>query len=252
MLPFRIDYVDTVKVGDVKEKQVSAIATEEALLSPERISGVVDYTLAHFDQKTRRASSYEHSVVTNVEEASRTRQRSDAISLRKRVRGFNAIFATASIPAARRYYNEFGRKQANLPPDQQLKICSFTLTTLTSPPRMESLGEEAFETEAMSSDDRTFLEDAIQDYNAMFGASYDTSSDKFQNYYKDLSLRLKSREPDMVIVVNVFLTGFDATTLNTLFVFSSILRLENILTSLAEFHGEELLSPHQGQDYRSI
>lgn len=348
VLPFRIDYVDTMKVGKVKEEQVSAIATEEALLAPERISGIVGYTLDHFDQKTRRASSYEHSVVTNVEQASRTRNRLDAVSLRKRVRGFNAIFATASIPAARMYYNQFKRKQENLSPDQQLKIGLIYSYGANEPAQDGLLGEEAFETEGMSRDDRRFLEDAIQDYNAMFGTSYDTTSDKFQNYYKDLSLRLKNRELDMVIVVNMFLTGFDATTLNTLFVdknlrnhgllqafsrtnrilnsvktygnivsfrnleqetnaalelfgnkdaagivllepygsyyeryrqqveellerfpmgvpivgdaaqkefiglFGSILRLENILTSFDDFQGEELLSPRQGQDYRSI
>ena len=163
MLPFRIDYVDTVKVGDVKEKQVSAIGTEEALLSPERISGIVDYTLAHFDQRAGSASSCEHSVVTNVEEASRTRQRSDAISLRKRVRSFNAVFATASIPAAPRYYDEFGRRQANLPPDQRLKIGLICSYGADEPTEDGILGKEAFETEAMSSDDLTFLGDAIHD-----------------------------------------------------------------------------------------
>ncbi|MGO4839853.1 type I restriction endonuclease subunit R, partial [Rhizobiaceae sp. 2RAB30] len=80
------------------------------------------------------------------------------------------------------------------------------------------LGEEEFETSGLDQGSRDFLEAAIRDYNAQFGTSYDTSADKFQNYYKDLSQRLKSRELDLVIVVNMFLTGFDATTLNTLWV----------------------------------
>lgn len=218
VLPFRIDYVNTMQVGEVVDKQVSAIATEKALLAPVRIRGIVDYTLEHFDQKTRRASSYEHNVVTNVEDASRTRLRSEAVSMRKRVRGFNSIFATASIPAARMYYNQFKRRQENLPPDRQLRIGLIYSYGANDPLGDGIIEDEAFDTDSMSLDDRRFLEDAIQDYNEMFGTSYDTTSDKFQNYYKDLSLRLKNRDLDMVIVVNMFLTGFDATTLNTLFV----------------------------------
>ncbi|WP_404473570.1 type I restriction endonuclease subunit R [Microbacterium aerolatum] len=218
VLPFRIDYVNTVKVGNPDDKQVSAIDAEKALLDPRRISEIVKYTLEHFDQKTKRASSYEHSVVTNVTESVRTRKRAEALRDKERVRGFNALFATASIDAARRYYNHFQIQQEELTPDRRLKVGIIFSYGANEATDDGILDDEAFDTDALSSDNRSFLEDAIQDYNDMFGTSYDTSADKFQNYYKDLSQRLKNREIDLVIVVNMFLTGFDATTLNTLFV----------------------------------
>ena len=199
VLPFRIDYVNTIKVPDeVNDKQVSAIDTERALLAPERLRQVVGYTREHFDQKTKRAEHY---------------------SLQgKRVHGFNALFATASIDAAKRYYTEFRQQQQDLTPDQRLKIGMIFSYAANEDVGDDYLDEEGFETSSLDQSSRDFLDAAIQDYNAMFGASFDTSSDKFQNYYKDLSLRLKNREIDLVIVVNMFLTGFDATTLNTLFV----------------------------------
>ncbi|MFK0038604.1 type I restriction endonuclease subunit R [Paenarthrobacter sp. NPDC090517] len=218
VLPFRIDYVNTVKVGTVIDKQVSAIDTEKALLATERISQIVSYTLEHFDQKTKRSSMFEHSVVTNVAESTRTRRQAEAVRERKRVRGFNAIFATASIDAARRYYNHFQMQQEQLPPDRRLKIGLIYSYGANYATDDGILDDEAFDTDALSTDARSFLEDAIQDYNDIFGTSYDTSADRFQNYYKDLSQRLKNRDLDLVIVVNMFLTGFDATTLNTLFV----------------------------------
>ncbi|MGK0740777.1 type I restriction endonuclease subunit R [Leucobacter sp. Z1108] len=198
VLPFRIDYVDTIKVGNTGDKQVSAIDTESALLASARVSQVTRYILEHFDQKTKRQEGY-------------------ALGER-RVRGFNSIFATASITAARTYYQEFKNQQEALFPDQRLKIA--TIFSYAANPDSEDgmLDEEGFETDGLSGDARTFLESAIRDYNQMFGASFDTSSDSFQNYYKDLSQRLKTRELDLVIVVNMFLTGFDATTLNTLWV----------------------------------
>ena len=198
VLPFRIDYVNTIKVGTVIDKQVSSIDTEKALLAPERISQIVAYTLEHFDQKTKRAQHYTLGD--------------------RRVRGFNALFATASIEAARVYYNHFQLLQEQLPSDRRIKFGLIYSYGANDAVEDGTLDEEGFDTGALSVDARTFLEDAIQDYNGMFGTSYDTSADKFQNYYKDLSLRLKNREIDVVIVVNMFLTGFDATTLNTLFV----------------------------------
>lgn len=198
VLPFRIDYVNTIKVGNVGDKKVSAIDTENALLSPARVSQVTRYILDHFDQKTKRSEGYALGD--------------------KRVRGFNSIFATASITAARTYYQEFKHQQEGLLPDQKLKIA--TIFSYAANPDAEDgvLDEEGFDTQSLSGDARSFLESAIRDYNALFGTSFDTSSDSFQNYYKDLSLRLKNRDLDMVIVVNMFLTGFDATTLNTLWV----------------------------------
>ena len=201
VLPFRIDYVNTVKVGAVVDKQVSAIDTERALLDTSRVRQVTQYVIDHFDQKTKRNQTY-------------------ALKDR-RVAGFNALFATASIEAAKIYYNMFGRLQADLPEAKRLKVA---LIYSYAPDEAENetgaglLGDEEFETDLLDRSSRDFLEDAIQDYNDMFGTSYDTSADGFQNYYQDLSLRMKNREVDLVIVVNMFLTGFDATTLNTLWV----------------------------------
>jgi type I restriction enzyme R subunit len=217
VLPFRIDYVNTVKVGDVADKQVPAIDTEKALLAPQRIGEIVAYVLEHFDQKTKRASGYLHSAVTNVAEVVSSKRQVEEVKAAKRVRGFNAILATASIDAARRYYNAFSRQQEDLPPDRRLKV-ALIYSYGANDPVDDQLDDEGFDTDSLSDDARSFLEDAIQDYNDMFGTSYDTSSDKFENYYKDLSMRLKNRDLDLVIVVNMFLTGFDATTLNTLFV----------------------------------
>jgi type I restriction enzyme R subunit len=219
VLPFRIDYINTIKEGSFEDKQVSAIDRERALLDPRRIKDIVSYTREHFDQKTRRSSSYLHSVVTNVAELTGTRAHVVEQTQQLRVRGFNALFATASIDAAKRYYNAFQRAQEHLPSDQKLKIgliYSYAPNAATGEDGL--LDEEGFETDDLTGDDRSFLEDAIQDYNDLFGTSFDTSADRFQNYYKDLSLRLKNREIDLVIVVNMFLTGFDATTLNTLWV----------------------------------
>ena len=199
VLPFRIDYVNTIRVAaGLTDMQVSAIDTEKALLAPERLTKVVDYTLEHFDQKTRRSEHYSLG--------------------ERRVHGFNALFATASIEAAKRYYTRFKEQQADLTPDRKLKIGLIYSYTANEAAADDYLDEEGFETGGLDQSSCDFLEVAIQDYNALYGTSFDTSSDKFQNYYKDLSLRLKNREIDLVIVVNMFLTGFDATTLNTLFV----------------------------------
>lgn len=199
VLPFRIDYVNTVKMPDsIADKQVSAIDRETALLAPERLEQIVTYILEHFDQKTKRASHYSLAG--------------------KRVRGFNSLLATASIDAARRYYNQFFLQQRELPSDQQLKVGLIYSYAPNEAEDDDLLWDEDFDTDALGLDAREFLEHAIQDYNDLFGTSFDTTADRFQNYYKDLSLRLKRREIDLVIVVNMFLTGFDATTLNTLWV----------------------------------
>jgi type I restriction enzyme R subunit len=199
VLPFRIDYVNTIKLPEgLSDKQVSAIDTERALLDPERLRQVTAYTLEHFDQKTKRAQHYALAG--------------------KRVHGFNALFATASIEAAKRYYKQFKDQQNDLIPDRRLKVGIIYSYAANEDVGDDYLDEEGFETSSLDQSSRDFLEAAIQDYNATFGTSFDTSADKFQNYYKDLSLRLKNRQIDLVIVVNMFLTGFDATTLNTLFV----------------------------------
>ena len=221
VLPFRIDYINTIKAApNVTDKQVASIDTERALLAPARIQQVTQYILEHFDQKTRRTGQarYEHTVVSNVTEVVNSKQQTRERRQRQRMNGFNALFAVSSIEAAKRYYTEFSKQQASLPPARKLRIgliYSFAPNDLDEDGLLD---EEGFETGGLDRDSESFLADAIQDYNALFATSYDTSTDKFQNYYKDLSQRLKNRELDMAIVVNMFLTGFDATTLNTLWV----------------------------------
>lgn len=197
VLPFRIDYVNTVKEKEnIKDKNVSAIDIEKAMGAPERIREIVRYTLEHFDQKTRRNSFY---------------------SLKgKRMAGFNAIFAVSSIPMAMKYYREFQRQIAES--HRQFTIATIFSYAANEDDPEDVLQEEGFDTDALDRSSRDFLESAIADYNAAFNTNFDTSSDKFQNYYKDLSMRVKNREVDLLIVVNMFLTGFDATTLNTLWV----------------------------------
>jgi type I restriction enzyme R subunit len=201
VLPFRMDYINTIRISpDVKDKKVPAIATERALLATERVAQVVSYIREHFDQKTKRNSS------------------SGYYHLTRRVQGFNALFATASINAAKKYYAEFAKQQKALPSAQQLKIGLIYSFAANEEEFDGLLGEEGFKADGLDQNSRDFLESAIQDYNNLFATNFDTSSEKFQNYYKDVSQRLKKRELDLVIVVNMFLTGFDATTLNTLWV----------------------------------
>ncbi len=200
VLPFRIDYIDTIKAPEViHDKPVRAIDTEQALLAPERIRQVTHYILEHFDQKTQRHDGYEHRG--------------------RRVAGFNALFATASIDAAKRYYNHFGWQQQDVPEAQRLKLAViFSYAANEEAPEGGLLPDEAMDTDRLDADSRSFLDDAIADYNEMFRTNFSTSGDGFQRYYVDLTQRIKSRELDLVIVVDMLLTGFDATTLNTLFV----------------------------------
>lgn len=204
VLPFRVDYVNTFKLPEgIRDQKVSAIDTEAALLAPERISKVVDYILEHFDQKTRRNQSYDLN--------------------QRRVLGFNSILATQSIAAAKAYYLAFKSAQTDLPVDKRLKVATiFSFAANEAESEFTGLtAEEEFETDHLDASSRNFLESAIGDYNAMFNMNFSTRSDSnngFENYYKDLAKRLKNRDLDLVIVVNMFLTGFDATTLNTLWV----------------------------------
>ena len=197
VLPFRIDYVNTIKEkAYIEDAKVRGIDIEKALGDPERVRQVVEYTLEHFDQKTKRSSYY---------------------SLKgQRVAGFNAIFAASSIPMAMKYYTEFQRQLAEQKRD--LTIATIFSFGANEEDPEDTLAEEGFDTEALDQTSRDFLDSAIQDYNKRFQVNFDTSSNKFQNYYKDLSMRVKNREVDLLIVVNMFLTGFDATTLNTLWV----------------------------------
>lgn len=222
VLPFRIDYVNTIREKEgILDQQISAIDREKAMASPERISQVVKYILEHFDQKTKRSSYYSFRVLDDINKVADAK-RGEVVPEHKteqKLNGFNAMFAVASIPMAKAYYNEFKRQQAELPEVQRLKIATIYSYGANEEEVDGILAEENPEsTTQLDQQSRDFLEGAIQDYNKMFSTYYDTSSDKFQNYYKDLSLRMKNREVDLVIVVNMFLTGFDATTLNTLFV----------------------------------
>lgn len=197
VLPFRIDYINTIKEkAYIEDAKVRGIDIEKALGDPERVRQVVEYTLEHFDQKTKRSSYY---------------------SLKgQRVAGFNAIFAASSIPMAMKYYTEFQRQLAEQKRD--LTIATIFSFGANEEDPEDTLAEEGFDTEALDQTSRDFLDSAIQDYNKRFQVNFDTYSNKFQNYYKDLSMRVKNREVDLLIVVNMFLTGFDATTLNTLWV----------------------------------
>ena len=222
VLPFRIDYVNTIKEKDsINDEQISAIDREKAMASPERISQVVKYILEHFDQKTKRSSYYSFRVLDDIHKVASARKGAQVSEHKteQKLNGFNAMFAVASIPMAKAYYNEFKRQQAELPETQRLKIATIYSYGANEEEIDGILAEENPEsTTQLDQQSRDFLEGAIQDYNQMFSTNYDTSSDKFQNYYKDLSLRMKNRQVDLLIVVNMFLTGFDATTLNTLFV----------------------------------
>jgi type I restriction enzyme R subunit len=147
----------------------------------------------------------------------------------KRLAGFNSIFATASIDVCKLYYNEFQRQQKDLPVAQRLKVVAiFSYAANEEIPDGGLPDDNPDDTSGLDRSSRDFLERAIQDYNAIFKTNYDTSGDKFQNYYKDVSQRVKNREIDLLIVVNMFLTGFDATTLNTLWVDKN-LRLHGLL-----------------------
>ena len=217
VLPFRIDYINTVKEkDDIADKQVSSIDREHALLSDERVSMVTSYILDHFDQKTKRNQFYSFNRTMNIADVVKFGD-SKRETLLGRMNGFNSIFAVASIPAAMKYYTEFKKQLAER--NSSLKIATiFSFAANEDDPEEGFIFDEDLDVTGMDQSSRDFLESAIADYNKNFSTNYDTSSDSFQNYYKDLSLRVKNREVDLLIVVNMFLTGFDATTLNTLWV----------------------------------
>ena len=232
VLPFRIDYIKTIRMKDgVKDKDVAGIDKENALSAPERISAVVSYIIEHFDQKTKRNTHggvYEFKALTNIAESAKAKDRGSVKEQKelKYISGFNSMFCVQSIETAIKYYAEF-KKQISDNPQCGLKvgmIYSFGANEAEDENGFvdDENGifddENADDTAGLDVVSRDYLESAIKDYNAMFHTDYDTSSDKFQNYYKDVSLRMKNKELDILIVVNMFLTGFDATTLNTLWV----------------------------------
>lgn len=196
VLPFRIDYVNTLKAKEnINDKNIPAIDRDKALKDEERIAKVVDYVLEHFEQKTKRNSSY------------------DLKGQRKF--GFNSIFACSSIPVLKQYYLEF-QKQCN----EKHKNLSVAAIFSYGANEEESgtIEDGTLDTDGLDATSKQFLSRVINDYNIQFNTNFNINGDSFQNYYKDLSLRVKNREVDILLVVNMFLTGFDATTLNTLWV----------------------------------
>ena len=196
VLKFKVDYNDVrpqfkVVETEVDEKKLSAAENKQALLHPVRIKEISSYLLKHFRQKTHRTKGSNS--------------------------GFNAMFAVSSVDAAKCYYEELTHQQKDS--DKPLKIA--TIFSFAANEEQNAIGEivdETFEPSAMDQSAKEFLTKAIADYNALFKTSYGVDSKEFQNYYRDLAKRVKSKEVDLLIVVGMFLTGFDAPTLNTLFV----------------------------------
>ena len=221
VLPFRVDYIQTMDAEpDIDDKAVWDIDREKAFMAPERIELVTRYILEHFDQKTYRGDkTYLFNTLTNIAEvASGKNGAVDEIKQKQRLSGFNSIFAVASVDMAKLYYQEF-KKQMAADPTKKLRVATIYSYGANEEEADGILDEENSEdTSALDQNSRDFLDAAIRDYNEMFHTNYSTDSDKFQNYYKDVSLRMKNKELDLLIVVNMFLTGFDATTLNTLWV----------------------------------
>ncbi len=222
VLPFRVDYIKTMDMEpDIDDKEVWDINREKAFLAPERIRLVTEYILANFDRKTYRGDkTYTFNVLQNIADVASAsgRQAIEEVKAKQRVSGFNSIFAVSSVEAARLYYAEFMRQMEETP-QKRLKIAVIYSYGANEEETDGILDEENSEdASALNATDRDFLEKAIAEYNAMFHTNYSTDGDRFQSYYKDVSLRMKNKELDLLIVVNMFLTGFDATTLNTLWV----------------------------------
>jgi len=196
VLKFKVDYNDVrpqFKAIETEqdEKKLTAAENRQALLHPERIREISQYILNNFKQKTHR--------------------------LQAGGKGFNALFAVSSVDAAKLYYEAF--KQLQKDSSKPLNIA--TIFSFAANEEQDAIGDildESFEPTAMDSSAKEFLSAAINDYNALFKTNYGVDSKQFQNYYRDLALRVKNQDIDLLIVVGMFLTGFDAPTLNTLFV----------------------------------
>lgn len=196
VLKFKVDYNDvrpkfkTIE-KETDEHKISAAEVQELFLHPERIHEISQYILRNFRIKTHRNQGNSH--------------------------GFNAMFAVSSIKAAKLYYEELNKLQK----DSEKKLNIATIFSYAPNEEQNSIGEiteENFEPSAMGSSAKEFLTRAINDYNAMFNTNFGIDSKEFQNYYRDLAKRVKNQDVDLLIVVGMFLTGFDAPTLNTLFV----------------------------------
>ncbi|WP_406617558.1 type I restriction endonuclease subunit R [Mycoplasmopsis adleri] len=224
VLPFKIDYINTIKAKEKIESQlVPDIKSEEALRAPERIKVIVEDILKKYKIKTKRNDNkYSLTVVSNIAESVNNEKEK---KITKEFYGFNGMLATSSIEAAKAYYKEFKEQQAQLPEKDRLKVALIYSWAPNEDSYEEpdsefltEIDENNESTRRLDPSSKEFLASAIKDYNNMFGTNYDISDKKFNNYYKDVSLRMKNKEIDLLIVVNMFLTGFDATTLNTLWV----------------------------------
>ena len=196
VLKFKVDYNDvrpqfkSIETEKNLEK-LTALEKKQAFLQPKRIEQIAQYVLNNFKQKTHRFNASNN--------------------------GFNAMFAVSSVDAAKAYYQTFKQLQSAV--KNPLKIA--TIFSFAANEEQDAIGDivdESFEVEAMNSSAKEFLKSAIDDYNGYFATNYDVDAKSFQNYYRDLAKRVKNKEVDLLIVVGMFLTGFDAPTLNTLFV----------------------------------
>ncbi|HEY9135847.1 MAG TPA: type I restriction endonuclease subunit R, partial [Pseudomonadales bacterium] len=200
VLKFKVDYNDVrPQFKEVEteqdEKKLSALENKQALLHPERIREISQYILNNFRQKTHRLQG----------------------SSNGQAKGFNAMFAVSSVDAAKLYYESLNKLQTGS--DKPLKIATiFSFAANEEQDAIGDIADESFEVSAMNSSAKEFLSAAIADYNAFFKTNFSVDSNGFQNYYRDLAKRVKAKEIDLLIVVGMFLTGFDAPTLNTLFV----------------------------------
>ena len=203
VLKFKVDYNNIrpkfkSAESETDEKKIKAIE-KKMLLHPERISEITEYILKVYNTKTHRNEQYDLK--------------------HRRLIGFNAMFAVQSVEAAKLYYEEFKKQQRDISEEKRLKIA--TIYSFTANEEQNAIGDipdENFEPGAMDSSSKEFLDKVISDYNGYFKTNYSTNGKEFQNYYKDLSQKVKDKEIDLLIVVGMFLTGFDAPTLNTLFV----------------------------------
>jgi len=219
VLRFRVDYVSTMKAkAEIADTEVWGIEEDSALHAPERLRKVVSYILDRYAQKTKAQEEYRHKVLLNVSEVAKHRSAEEKTN-KSLLYGFNSIFAVDSIDSAIAYYSEF-RRQLKERHNDSMKIA--TIFTYAANQEEDENGympeENPDDMGKLSATAKEFLGKAINEYNDTFGTSYDVSGDQFGNYYKDVSLRMKNRDIDLLIVVGMFLTGFDAKTLNTLWV----------------------------------
>ena len=202
VLKFKIDYNSINPKFKSSEEETDdeklKVLENKMFLHPERISEITKYILDKFDSKTYRNTQY------TVKD--------------KRINGFNAMFAVQSVDAAKMYYEEFKKQQANLPEDKKLKVATIFSYAPNEERASGEIEEESMSSSAMSTTAKQFLTNVVDDYNSFFQTNFTIDGNGFENYYKDLSSRVRNKEVDLLIVVGMFLTGFDAPTMNTLFV----------------------------------